>query len=452
MIHHERQIGICGTFDVENYGDLLFPLIAEAELLRRLGPMKLHRFSYREKTASNWPYSVDSLASLPAATGNLDGMVIGGGDLIRFDKGVAPGYYPPTSDIHHPTGYWLTPMLIALQHGLPVVWNAPGVYGEIPTWAEPLLELVINLSSYVSVRDEASRQALSHFAENKEIKVVPDTVFGVAQLINLEQPSAEYLRLRETIGLKGPYIIVQAITGLEAFLRLAQNHPQVFQDYQLVVLPIGPILGDNAAIFDDNLPGSIRLTTWPNPLLLTELIGQAAAVVGVSLHLTITALAFGIPIFRPAKTLNLPKYAILLDFDAVATFDNTSEIDPEWFTMKLTRAGASPAIQTATSRLSRHWDDIASIFARQDRETTALETLGRFWQSMPGLLETWSTRYTRALDEYDAMIAKQNVINAQHDTAIAQRDAAINAIYNSNSWKITTPLRTLTRILRRQKY
>ena len=26
------EVGICGTFDVSNYGDLLFPLIAEAEL------------------------------------------------------------------------------------------------------------------------------------------------------------------------------------------------------------------------------------------------------------------------------------------------------------------------------------------------------------------------------------------------------------------------------------
>jgi hypothetical protein len=50
MTAAERQIGICGTFDVENYGDLLFPLIVEAELSRRLGRVRLHRFSYTEKT------------------------------------------------------------------------------------------------------------------------------------------------------------------------------------------------------------------------------------------------------------------------------------------------------------------------------------------------------------------------------------------------------------------
>lgn len=29
------QVGVVGTFDVENYGDLLFPLIAREELAER---------------------------------------------------------------------------------------------------------------------------------------------------------------------------------------------------------------------------------------------------------------------------------------------------------------------------------------------------------------------------------------------------------------------------------
>ncbi len=43
------QVASFGTFDVENYGDLLFLLIAEAELSERLGSVKLHRFSYNAK-------------------------------------------------------------------------------------------------------------------------------------------------------------------------------------------------------------------------------------------------------------------------------------------------------------------------------------------------------------------------------------------------------------------
>src|SRR2546425_11656527 len=108
MRDRDLQIGLFGTFDVENYGDLLFPLIAEAELTARLGTVKLHPFSYHAKSPPDWPYTVPSLTELPRMAGNLDGVLIGGGFIVRFGKETAVGYGPPTPAIHHPTGYWLT--------------------------------------------------------------------------------------------------------------------------------------------------------------------------------------------------------------------------------------------------------------------------------------------------------------------------------------------------------
>src|SRR5688572_20213140 len=141
MSERTWEIGLCGTFDLQNYGDLLFPLLARAELGDRLGPVRVHSFSYRAKAADTWPYPVTSVSELPLLAASLDGLLVGGGFLIRFDKDVAPGYAPP-GGIHHPTGYWLTPALIALQHGVPLVWNAPGMHhNDVPRWAEPLLEL-----------------------------------------------------------------------------------------------------------------------------------------------------------------------------------------------------------------------------------------------------------------------------------------------------------------------
>ena len=65
MGERKWEIGICGTFDVANYGDLLFPLIAESELTERLGAVTLHRFSYNAKTPPEWPCEVTSLTALP---------------------------------------------------------------------------------------------------------------------------------------------------------------------------------------------------------------------------------------------------------------------------------------------------------------------------------------------------------------------------------------------------
>src|SRR5258706_6026210 len=240
MGERKWEIGICGTFDVANYGDLLFPLIAESELTERLGAVTLHRFSYYARNPPDWPYEVTSVAALPRVIHRLDGMLIGGGHLIRFDKQVAAGYGAPTPEIHHPTGYLLTPALIALQHDVPLVWNAPGVLCDVPAWANPLMETALRISRYVSVRDEPSRAALEPLTSST-IAVVPDTAFMLPRLVNLEAtPSAEFERLCEASGLDGPYIVVQAASGMEGFVRFIKNHAHRFRNFQFLVLPIGP--------------------------------------------------------------------------------------------------------------------------------------------------------------------------------------------------------------------
>jgi lipopolysaccharide transport system ATP-binding protein len=458
MIDRELQIGICGTFDVQNYGDLLFPLIAEAELSRRLGRVKLHPFSYSSKAPPDWPYAVRSLVDLPAEIGGLDGLVIGGGHLIRFDKDVAPGYGPPSPAIHHPTGYWLTPALIALQHGLPLAWNAPGVHGGIPAWAEPLMQVALGRSGYASVRDEPSRQALSRFAPTSGIAVVPDTAFGIGQLLDVDRPSPDMVRLRESVGLRDRYVVVQATRGLEAFARLVRDHPECFEGRQLVVVPIGPVLGDDIALLGDDLPGSIRLPSWPSPLLLAELIGHSSAVVGVSLHMAITALAMGVPVFRPAGVEEGGKYAVLSDFDTVEQFARETAIDPQWFAARIGRTAPAPAVRTAVARLSNHWDALALALGTGDGKPATLEALGWFWYSLPNLLEEWSVRQggsaargEAAAGARDGQLRALEGQLAAAQAAIGARDRQLAALQASKSWKITAPIRMLGRVLHRSE-
>jgi lipopolysaccharide transport system ATP-binding protein len=426
------QVASFGTFDVENYGDLLFPLIAEAELAERLGSVNLHRFSYNAKEPPDWPYTVTSVAELPEVAGSLDGVLIGGGSIIRFDKEIAPGYGPSTPAIHHPTGYWLTPALIALQHGIPLIWNSPGMHGDnIPPWADPLMEQALENSRYIAVRDEMSQAVLARFVDKARIAVLPDTVFGISRLIDERHPSIALSRLREASGLTAPYIIVQAIDGLDPFLRLIRNHSQLFRDFRFLVLPIGPILGDHESIVGDDLPGLVRLPVWPPPLLLAELISQAAAVVGHSYHLAVTALAFGVPVFSSAD-LSFWKYTALSDFETIFSLPKETEIDPQWFITRVGKNLPSPAACAALGQLAHHWDRTATILC--EGATATQPALNRFWQSLPNLLE--------AADERGKLLA-------QARAEIAMRDDCIAALYNSPSMRVTAPLRFLMRNLKR---
>jgi lipopolysaccharide transport system ATP-binding protein len=470
MSEHRWEVGICGTFDVANYGDLLFPLIAEAELTERLGAVTLHRFSYDAKTPPGWPYEVTSLTALPQMIHHLDGLLIGGGFIVRFDKQVAPGYGPPTPEIHHPTGYWLTPALLALQHDIPVVWNAPGMDGnKIPGWAKPLVEMVLTHSRYVSVRDDPSRAELEHLT-GVPVAVVPDTAFGIRRLLNLEgSPSVQFTRLCEVSGLEGPYIVIQPALGVEGFVRFVKRHPRQFRGFRFLALPVGPVLGDHPDMIDPDLPGVVRVADWPTPLLIAELIGRSEAVVGHSYHLFITALASGVPVFTRQR-LSTGRLSALKPFETFELPPN-GEPDPDWFLDRVGRTAPSALARATDDPLGHHWDRVAAAFGAEPTPTAS--ALNRFWQSLPTLLEDAAKREEQAvaallagrletaerqarLDEAVAALLAGRLETAERQarldealSRLAARDSQIEEIMASTSWRLTAPVRAVGRQLRK---
>lgn len=481
MNGHGWQVAIFGTFDVENYGDLLFPIIAQEELTRRLGSVNLQPFSYSTKNSSEWPYAVTSLVELPDAAGNLDGVLIGGGFLIRFDKFVAQGYGPTTPNIHHPTGYWLTPALIAAQHAIPLIWNAPGMHcNDIPGWARPLLKVALEQSRYVRVRDTLSCDTLRAVTGDVEINVLPDTAFGLPRLIDEEQLSTEFTQLREQMGLKDKYIVIHAVRAvdvIEPYLKMFESHPEIFGDYQILVIPIGPILGDDSSPFIKRLPRAISLSFWPQPLLLAEVLSQAQAVIGHSYHLTITALAFGVPVFSLAD-LTAGKYTSLAGFDSLHVLPDAGGADAQWFIARVGKTQPSKAAREAADALVGHWDKVAEII--RHGKTSSRPALNAFWQNLPNLLETAAERCevlqrqvrqlgqdialgaTRILELQNAaaedntrhredLLASQRIQQEQLlllSQQLALSDARVDQLQNSSSFRITAPLRSIARGLR----
>ncbi|WP_047336198.1 MULTISPECIES: polysaccharide pyruvyl transferase family protein [Pseudomonas] len=452
MSDTQWQVAIFGTFDVANYGDLLFPLIAEAALQARLGKVRLHAFSYHSRSTPQWPYPVTSVSELPQLIDSLDAVLIGGGFIIRFDKVIAADYYPPDPQIHHPTGYWLSPALMALQHNVPLIWNAPGMHcNPIPSWAAPLVRLTLEQSPHVRVRDALSANTLSALSEQAQVEVLPDTAFGLPSLIDRQQPSAAYRQLCAEASLTGPYLVVHAIAGLESFLQLWKTHNALFSQWQLLLLPIGPVLGDHESILGADLPRAVRLPAWPEPLLLAEILAQAQGVIGHSYHLAITALAFGVPAFCSAN-LNQGKYTALRAYRGIRPLPAEQPIDPQWFLQHLSETGPCPEVIAAQEQVQRHWDRVAELIAQGPRPTS--QVLNRFWQALPGLLEAPPPDCREAIlskqAELDALKiqVQQLTLLRRHQTEFTSRvDAELGRIHRSNSYRLTAPLRSLRRRL-----
>ena len=214
--------------------------------------------------------------------------------------------------------------------------------------------------------------------------MVPDSAFGVARLVDIGKPSLELRRLRDQLGLDDPFIVIQASAALGDFARYLRSNAGKLGRHRLLVLPICRVHGDHDAVFDELLPDVVRLPSWPHPLLLAELIAHASAVVGVSLHLAISALAFGVPVFRPAASFG-GKYAMLSGYEGVERLGPDGQVDLARLTAQQRGLGPGPSASLALQRLTVHWDRLAASLVAGGAAAHD-EATSRFWAQLPGLL------------------------------------------------------------------
>lgn len=415
------NIAISGTFDVENYGDLMFPIIAEYELSRRLGSIRLTRYSYLEKVSHSWPYDVTPLSKLNVELPNHDGLLIGGGHLIRFDKGVAKGYYPSDGETHHPTGYWLTPGLAAANLGIPVFWNGPSASLDTPAWGAPLLRAALSMSEYVAVRDEQTAMEIRRIGYSGQCSIIPDTVFGLPDLLSLDEARMRAAPLLEQAGITGPYIVVQAKSELAGIAKALAAHPGT-QGLQILVLTIGPILGEHPSLITDAVPETKSLNFWPTPLDIAALIAASSGTVAISLHLTITSLCYGLPILRYSRT-RLTKYEFIEASKNVFLYDSGDQPLPEDYIAHLTVRRPCIIAQQARSALDAHWKHIA--------RSLAAGKLSESKQNRPDFFKIWNI----AMLQIEALAEKfaRLTLAAQAETttlkeSMAQQEQALNVL------------------------
>jgi O-antigen biosynthesis protein len=380
-------IGMVGTFDVANYGDLLFPELAAHELSARLGPVDLRRYSYRAMSAPPWCYPVRPVDALADELSDLALLVVGGGHLVRFDKAVAPGYMPTAGATHHPTGYWLVPTLLAATAGVPVAWNGVGASSDTPAWARDLLGATLRCTDYVSVRDPVSLQELHAVAPDVRARLVPDPAFGVRSLVDAMGPqrSAE---VRKRWGLDAPYVIVQPSSRLSAVQVTIRSAVEAARaaGRTIVELPISPALGDKPGLLGE-LGGTV-IAPWPSPVEIAALIGGAEAVVAHSLHLTITALVHGVPVFRATATTGT-KYEQLAGFAGVRLFTEELRDLPELLATSR-RGDPAPDVVERTGQLKVHWDAIAGLVDprhSKGRRAATPSGVDRLLEALPSMVE-----------------------------------------------------------------
>jgi hypothetical protein len=168
-------------FDLRNFGDLLFPLIA-AQRLATMGLETIAVSPSGHKTGL-----ADAAPSIPLRellAGEIDcaGIVVGGGYIIHchpisFLENYAAEGLTETAG----TGLWLGATLAAAVRDIPIVWNAPGVPHPLPQSRRVLAAAALRASDYVSLRDRGSAELIQP-PNDVEVSLVPDPVAGIARL------------------------------------------------------------------------------------------------------------------------------------------------------------------------------------------------------------------------------------------------------------------------------
>ena len=361
IAHHEIVVGMAGTFDVENYGDLLFPLIAGEALRRRDRRIRVWPFSVNRKSAPSWPFQVRSMEEMAASLPTLSAMLIGGGHIVRFDE-----RYPVSVpvDVDMPVAYWLIPAIHAALAGKPVIWNAVAAQTDAPRvpWYDELVRQALVSSYFVGVRDIASRDHLAKLAPEASIELLPDTAFGLSRLWPLEEKSAEFANWRLSLGLEGRYGVIQANPAV-GYHRSTIESLAKSMGVDLVILPVSWCHGDRAEEFP-KLKGRVFLSReWLGPKLISEIIGRSEFVVASSLHACITAISYGVPGLR-VPICSDRKFELLDAFSGIVRIDRKNAV-----AYLIDRGhGTEPRVTEYADQLDRYWDMVCEIVLQPQME------------------------------------------------------------------------------------
>ncbi len=174
-------VAMAGTFDISNFGDALFPVLARwrlaelADEVIALSPtagLPIWRDSLPVRVLEDFHRSDEP----------CDLVLLGGGDIVHL-RATPPGFYDDGgySRWSAYASLWGGAALLAHSRGCPLAWNAPGV--PEPLGAE-LGEFLVGEGSpaaYVSVRDHSSLDNLPASARSA-VQVVPDTLVETASM------------------------------------------------------------------------------------------------------------------------------------------------------------------------------------------------------------------------------------------------------------------------------
>ena len=366
-----------GTFDLDNYGDLLYPILLDRILERKTDTKITCRYSlvggdaplragFRSYPFQGW---------LTEAQTTPHRIVIGGGDLLRSDCDVIAAHYRAsygqdfktarqsigtTEAVGHLLRKYLprqncdafyiqcfkrkrlnyctfAPFIIDVNNlsgGSSVSYLSCGVPdGFLPEQQAEVVALLGRAQS-IYLRDEQSAEKLRRAGLMRDVYVAPDLAVTLSEHFDFAKEKQKGRRILSQMGVNidRPLVCFQSkpFPGFRAEEIADQlNRYRARTKSEVVLLPLGYCLGDHTFLrkVAGQSSGTLTYANVDSIFAMISIIAASDVFVGTSLHGNITAFSFGIPhLFGPLPVDKIPGFLLAVDLPMELQLMSWSEL------------------------------------------------------------------------------------------------------------------------------
>jgi hypothetical protein len=353
-----------GTFDVENYGDLLYPIVLRHLLQRRDASLSVRQYSLlpgnapQEAGFETFPIR-DLFESRQPGPLKL---VVGGGDILRTDWYLVARHYGRNSRISSAGvrqsigtaglfGYFLRkklsrqdagsffanrfrarwmnypaagPFLINaedLPRGSTVSYVSCGAPHDFTTAENDRVKRTFDRAQFVYLRDEQSAERLWRAGVRREIRFAPDLTITLSDQFNQADEARRGREILSRLGVSvhRPVLCFQSKPypsfREDEIVRQLQRYMERTNS-DIVLLPTGYCHGDHEFLetLSKQSGGAFKYASVDSVFDVIAIIAASDVFVGTSLHGNITASSFGIPhLFGPLPVAKIEGFLSVMN-------------------------------------------------------------------------------------------------------------------------------------------
>ena len=332
------MIGQLCTCDVDNFGDLLYPVIFRKMAEKHGIASAIVPLSFFQGPAPcDSGYVVQGINEVIKSPGRtLSHLVIGGGDILRTDVNMVATHYYSIFEkragnhflfrmkktflgrqhlrnefIKQFMGYSpIAPFILDnANHSRvgSIVYCSCGVPFRFPPEKSRAIREAFEAAAFVYVRDFPSRDKLREVGVNRDIEVSPDLIVTLSDFFARDEERLKGVALLAGYGVD----IAKDIICFQSCPQSQKNENELLQQLttlkkktgaEIVLLPIGYCHGDDIFLqkLAERSGGSLIYIAAHSIYATISVLAACKLFVGTSMHGNITAFSFGIPhLFGP---------------------------------------------------------------------------------------------------------------------------------------------------------